>query len=163
LISPVWSAITCDFPGVGVYIGQAPRFEHLIIARMLSPRQMRLVTGARTRLGPGGGGGGEVGLEYYAVRDPSVVRVVPLDKPPINGFRHVSLIFQLERPQLLPDAVSLHPGLTPARAPVGTFLLTVGLPSAREEEFYRQAIVESPVSNFTDLYARIHDMGCREP
>jgi hypothetical protein len=156
LISPVWSAITCDFPGAGVYIGNAPRFEHLIICRMLSPRQVRLITGATTRLGKAGS---EVPLEYFAVRDPSVVRVVPVDKPAINGFRHVSLVFQIDRPQLLLDAVSVHPQLNALAIPPAAFLLTVGLPVSREETFYRQAVVERPVGQFSDLYARIHELG----
>lgn len=138
-----------------MYIGHAPRPEHLVALRMLSPRQMRLITGARTRLGPRGG---EVALEYFAVRDPSVVRVVPVDKAPVNGFRHVSLVFQIDRPSLLDDAVSLHPGIVPAVSPPQAFLLTVGLPIAREDEFYRRAIVDRPPGSFTDLYGRIAEM-----
>jgi len=161
LINPVWSATTCDFPGVGVYLGLAPRFEHLIIARMLSPKQIRLFTGAIVGVGKTG-----AAIEYYAVRDPSVVRVIPLPQPPLpNGFRHVKLAFQFERPHLLTDAVTMirmpNPGSTrPSEAPVG-FLITIGLAIGQEEDFYRRAIAEHEGQEFADLYARIADLaGC---
>ena len=139
-----------------MYLGSAPRFEHLIILRMLSPRQVRLITGATTRLGPVGA---EVPLEYYAVRDPSVVRVVPVDRAPVNSFRHVHLVFQIDRPQLLPDAVSVHPRMPGGGGPPCAFLLTVGLPLSREEQFYSRAIADPPVGPFADLFGRLHQMG----
>ena len=153
----MWSATTCDFPGAGLYIGLAPRYEHLIVSRMYTPRQVRLITAAHTRLG---NNGTACPLEYYAVRDPSVVRVIPVSLPPLpNGFRHVKLSFQFEKPQLLQDAVTVghHDGKE-----IWAFVLTVGLPMAREEAFYKRAIGDFPSQSFSDLYARARDLGCDE-
>jgi hypothetical protein len=157
LIHPVWSATTCDFPGAGLYIGLAPRHEHLIIARMCTPRQVRLITAGNIRLGENGAA---CPLEYYAVRDPSVVRVIPVSLPALpNGFRHVKLAFQFEKPQLLQDAVSM--GQLDGRD-IWAFVLTVGLPIATEDSFYRRAIGNYPSQSFTDLYARARELGCSE-
>lgn len=158
MINPVWSATTCDFPGAGVYLGLAPRFEHLIVGRMLSPRQVRLFTGASVGMGKGASP-----LEYYAVRDPSVVRVIPLHQPPLpNGFRHVKLAYQFDRPQLLADAVTLcrtNPGMPPGagEAP-SAFLVTIGLPLALEEQFFAQVTARGSHQEFGDLYARIAEL-----
>jgi hypothetical protein len=140
-----------------VYLGLAPRFEHLIVGRMLSPRQVRLFTGASVGVGKGGSP-----LDYYAVRDPSVVRVIPLAQPPLpNGFRHVKLAFQFDRPQLLGDAVTLSrpAGGSPGSgdAPVA-FLLTIGLAIAHEEQFCRRALTDHGHQEFADLYARIAEL-----
>jgi hypothetical protein len=157
LIHPVWSATTCDFPGAGLYIGVAPRYEHLIIARMCTPRQVRLVTAGTTRLG---NNGTVCPLEYYAVRDPSVARVIPVSLPPLpNGFRHVKLTFQFEKPHLLQDAVSL--GQLEGKE-IWAFVLTVGLPIAQEDSFYRRAIGNFPDQSVSDLYARARELRCSE-
>jgi len=150
LINPVWSATTCDFPGAGVYLGLAPRHEHLIVARMLTPRQVRLFTGARA-----GVGRSPAPLEYYAVRDPSVVRVIPVSQPPLpNGFRHVRLAFQFEKPQLLADAVSVPRGTHPGEQTFA-FLMSIGLPLAEEDGFYGRVALDSPEPDFAELYARL--------
>jgi hypothetical protein len=160
LIHPIWSATTCDFPGAGVYIGLAPRFEHMLVARLLSPKRVRVVTGAHTRFGTGGT---RCPLEYYAVRDPSVVRVIPIDRPPLpNGFRHVKLSFKLDQGRALQDAAA---GLNIAEASAhatGSFLMSIGLSLTREDAFYERAVGRYPDQDFTDLYARMRELGCEE-
>jgi hypothetical protein len=132
-----------------------PWHEYLIVARMFTPRQVRLVTSASTRLGSGGV---PCPLEYFAVRDPSIVRVIPVSLPPLpNGFRHVKLSFQFDRPHLLQDAVST--GQANGRE-IWAFIVTVGLPMGQEDEFYRKAIGDFPEQSFGDLYARARDLGC---
>lgn len=124
---------------------------------MFSPKQVRLVTAAHTRLG---NSGSACPLEYYAVRDPSCVRVVPVNLPPLpNGFRHVKLMFQFDKPHLLQDAVSV------AQADgkdIWAFVLTIGLPIAQEESFYDRAIGNFPNQGFSELYARARDLGCQD-
>jgi hypothetical protein len=122
---------------------------------MYSPKQVRLITAAQTRIGTNGS---VCPLEYYAVRDPSVVRVIPVTLPPLpNGFRHVKLAFQFDKPHLLQDAVSLgHPD----GKEIWAFVLTVGLPIPNEEAFYRRAIGDFPYQTFSDLYSRARDLGC---
>lgn len=124
---------------------------------MFSPKQVRLVTAAQTRLG---NSGAPCPLEYYSVRDPSVVRVVPVSIPPLpNGFRHVKLMFQFDRPNLLHDAVSLG---VPDGKDIWAFVLTIGMPTAREESFYRRAIGDYQNQTFSELYARARDLGCED-
>jgi hypothetical protein len=159
LIHPIWSATTCDFPGAGVYIGLAPRFEHMLVARLLSPKRLRVITGAHTRFGTGGA---RCPLEYYAVRDPSVVRVIPVDRPPLpNGFRHVKLAIKLERART-PEEISelrLHEPVAHATC---SFLMTIGLPLGREDAFYERAVARFPDQDFTELYSRMRELGCEE-
>jgi hypothetical protein len=121
---------------------------------MFSPKQVRLITAGQTKIGVNGS---VCPLEYYAVRDPSAVRVIPVNLPPLpNRFRHVKLAFQFDRPHLLQDAVSMgHPD----GKEIWAFVLTIGLPQAREEGFYRRAIGDHPVQSFSDLYTRAHDLG----
>jgi hypothetical protein len=159
LVHPIWSATTCDFPGAGVYIGLAPRFEHLLVARLLSPKRLRAITGAHTRFGAAGA---RCPLEYYAVRDPSVVRVIPVDRPPLpNGFRHVKLSIKLDLTRSPVDAAELNSREPEAHA-TGSFLMTIGLPLAREDAFYERAIARFPEQDFTELYARMRELGSED-
>src|SRR3954463_3387510 len=91
----LWSATTCDYPGAGVYVGLAPDFEHMAVARGLASKQARMFVGARMRPNA------EAALSlvtFYAVRDPSAVRVIPLNRAPVIGsFRHVELRIQINR------------------------------------------------------------------
>jgi hypothetical protein len=159
LIHPIWSATTCDFPGAGVYIGLAPRIEHTLVGRILSPKRVRLFTGAHTRFGSEGA---RCPLDYYAVRDPSVVRVIPVDRPPLpNGFRHVKLSFKFDRTRAVEDAMRALKELSqPPTHFTGAFLMSIGLPLLREEAFYDRAVAQYPDQEFTDLYTRMRELGC---
>lgn len=159
MITPIWSATRCDFPGAGLYIGLAPRQEHLLVTRVHTPKRMRAFSGASTRFGDSGA---FCPLEYYAVRDPSLVRVIPVKRPPLpNGLRHVKLAFQMGG---IPKLVAL---VEEVRATsdaavldsTAAFVMTIGLPLADEEGFYRRAVGMDPQQDFTDLYTRIRELG----
>jgi hypothetical protein len=160
LVHPVWSATTCDYPGAGVYIGLAPRREHVLIGRILSPKRLRVVAGGCVRFGTDGG---QSSIEYYAVRDPSVVRVIPVDRPPLpNGFRHVKLSFKFDRTKTVDDLareVNQVPELEADAS--AAFLMTIGLRIGREDWFYERAIGRHADQEFTDLYARLRELGCQ--
>ena len=161
MINPVWSATTCGFLGAGVYLGLAPRFEHLIVARRLSARQVRLFTGSTVGIGRGA-----APLDYYAVRDPSVVRVSPVHQPPRpNGFRHVKLAFQFEHRSGAEEAVVVARPSAPCGKPISeapvAFLLTIGLVNGQEQAFYRDVVADWPSQEFADLYARIAHLAGR--
>lgn len=166
----VWSATTCDFPGAGVYLGLAPYSEHVAVARWLTSRQLRVFTGGRIRVSTDGL---SWNLNYYAVRDPSAVKVKPLDKPPLpNGFRHVKLAFQFDRAATPPEdsaasKVSSEGGslLSEPRSPeltTAAFVLTIGLPMAREDQFFELAIGNHPDQDWGDVYGRMLEMGCKD-
>jgi hypothetical protein len=132
--------------------------EHEVVARLLAPKRLRRLTGASTRFGHNGA---RCPLDYYAVRDPSVVRVIPVKRPPMpNGFRHVKLSFQmtglsmeeaLEQLRRGPDAGGMDS--------TAAFVMTIGLPVAEEESFFQRAVAVEPNQDFTDLYTRIRDLG----
>ncbi len=157
MIHPVWSATSCDFPGAGLYIGLAPLLEQEVVSRLLTPKRMRVIAGATTRFGPSGA---PVPLEYYAVRDPSVVRVIPVKRPPLpSGFRHVKLSFQLTGMRVSETAEELRrsPNAAALDATAG-FVMTIGLPANEEEKFFERAVSVDPEQDFTDLCTRIRDM-----
>lgn len=158
MVQPIWSATSCDFPGAGLYIGLAPRLEHLVVAHLLTPKRVRAITGASTRFG---NTGSVCKLEYYAVRDPSLVRVIPVNRPPLpNGFRHVKLSFQLQ------GIAKLAEGLEEIRKGVdamelestAAFIMTIGLPVGDEDQFYQRGVAVDPNQDFTDVYTRIREM-----
>jgi hypothetical protein len=165
----VWSATTCDFPGAGLYLGLAPVTEHVLVARGLTSRQARLYIGGITAVREG-----ELwALNYIAIRDPSAVKVKPLDKPPLpNGFRHVSLVFQVERAGRSDSAGAMHENLESALHAVtsdntvvpgwGAFIVTIGLSPGKEARFFADWIASHPRQSWGDLYLRLRDEGCRE-
>lgn len=155
----VWSATTCDFPGAGLYLGLAPSGEHASVARRFSPRQVRISTHGTVKVRHDGP---PWPLNYFAVRDPSIVRVVPLDKPPLpNGFRHVKLHFQFDN--AAPGAHDESGRVVPEANPEisAAFVLTIGLPLAREDEFFAEAIGNWPAQDWGDVYRRLREMGRR--
>lgn len=154
-----WSATTCDFPGAGLYLGLAPSGEHTSVAQRFSTRQLRVLTGGSVRVR---NDGPNWPLNYFAVRDPSTVRVVPLDKPQLpNGFRHVKLHFQFGNaaaageedgqrtlPEASPDASS-------------AFLVTIGLPIPREEDFFREMVLGHAEQEWGEIYRRVRESARR--
>jgi hypothetical protein len=163
----VWSATTCDFPGAGLYLGLAPFSEHVAVARRLTARQLRVFTGGRVRMRADGE---TWPLNYFAVRDPSTIKVIPLDKPPLaNGFKHVKLAIQIEKGHNGDAAGSALPpemeaASTDARQRPGTaaFVATIGLTIAREERFFQDAVAGYPDQDWGDVYRRMQELGCRE-
>lgn len=157
-----WSATTCDFPGAGVYFGLAVPSEHLAVARRLSARQVRAFSGGTVTLRPDAEA---FPFNYFAVRDPSAVKVKPLNRPPLaNGFRHVKLAFNFERYyQPTPDFDSQAAveavgnamkaaGQDKAKPTTAAFLITIGLPIGREEQFFQETVISNPHQAWEDFY-----------
>jgi hypothetical protein len=169
ILNLVWSATTCDFPGAGLYLGLAPTTEHIAVARGLTARQARLYLGGITAVREG-----EFwALNYLAVRDPSAVKVKPLDKPPLpNGFKHVNLVFQVEKAGCSNSAAETHKDLestihagTAGNSDVpgwGAFIITIGLSPRKEAGFFSKWVAGHPRQSWGDLYLRLRDEGCRE-
>jgi hypothetical protein len=164
----VWSATTCNVPGVGLYLGVAPDYQHMGVARGLSPRQARLFVGGRIRLGREGT---TWPIYYYAVRDPSAVRVVPLDQPVLpGGFRHVELRIEIGRSGngnggaivVAHRARERAGGSAPDQDALSSaaFLITIGLPVEQEHPFFEQMIDRHFDQEWTEIYERIL-MRCR--
>jgi hypothetical protein len=157
-----WSATTCDFPGAGVYFGLAVPSEHVAVARRMTSKQLRVFVGGavtlRTDAPP-------FPFNYFAVRDPSAVKVKPLNRPPLaNGFRHVKLAFNFERfyqpandPEAERAAAAVEDACTritanQAKATTAAFLITIGLPLAREDRFFDDMIGSRPAQAWEDFY-----------
>jgi hypothetical protein len=161
----VWSAGACDYPGAGVYIGLAPDYEHMAVGRGLAARQARLFVGGRMRLKPGER---PCSFHYYAVRDPSAVRVVRLPRPAVpEGFRHVELRIQINRDShgetvVVQAPESGAPGSDGhhQRIPHAGFLLTIGMPIEREAAFFHRIIGAGPDQDWADVYERLRQNGC---
>lgn len=154
-----WSATTCDFPGAGLYLGLAPSSEHATVARRFSAKQVRILIDGTVRVRHDGP---SWPLNYIAVRDPSTVRVVPLDRPPLpNGFRHVKLHFQFDN--AAPGAADETGRTMPVSSPEisSAFILTIGLPLVREDEFFNEAVSAWPAQDWGDVYRRLRDLGRR--
>jgi hypothetical protein len=160
-----WSATTCDFPGAGVYFGLAVPREHAAVARQLTVKQLRTMAGGSVVLRADAP---PFPFNYFAVRDPSAVKVKALNQPPLeNGFRHVELAFNFERsykPHHDPEAERAAAELEEAcerdgKPATAAFLVTIGLPLAREDGFFRELIGRHPGQGWEDFYHRIAVMG----
>lgn len=163
----LWSATTCDYPGAGLYFGLSLHSEHVALARAFSPRQLRVLLGGRVTLRPNEP---PVAINYFAVRDPSTVKVTPVHQPPLhNGFRHVKVACNFDRAQVNPESELVAKQVDdmgrriagnkpPATA---AFLLTIGLGLAREDKFFHDALLIHPDQGWDDLYQRMKDLGCR--
>jgi hypothetical protein len=161
----LWSAATCSFKGAGVYVGLAPDYEHLAVARGLSSKQLHLFVGGRMRTD---GEQRPWGIHYYAVRDPSAVRVVPVGKPALpNGFRPVHLRFKFPEHNGRSTVVVAAPHEPEAReiacaaaAPIG-FVMTIGLSEEKERDFFLKIIEEHLDQNWGEVFQRVHEYGCK--
>jgi hypothetical protein len=167
-----WSAKVCPTRGAGAYTGLAPCPELLSVASRLNPRRVTVYAGASTQVGRAE----PCPLVYFAVRDPSAVRVVPvrrersagsgvLDEPAV----HVHLLFRFsDRPtrRLFDTPLDGGGGRLPAAvaaeaAPTGpgAFMLTIGLAPVHETMLYRNAAIQHPDQPWEDLCARIGEAG----
>lgn len=145
----VWSAAACEFPGAGVYVGLSPHAEHVELARGLTLKQARVFADGSLVVREASHAWL---INYFAVRDPSCVRVRPVARP------HVELVFRLGRPRHLLDALATS-GLEGQRPLVAedlsAFLLTIGLPAAAEEDFFRVVLAEAAHPDWAELYERV--------
>jgi hypothetical protein len=160
--SIVWSAATCQYPGAGVYVGSAPQWEHLVLARGLSHKQLRIFIGGRLTFE---GERRPWPIYYYALRDPSAARVVPIRNGRLpSGFDAVELRFRVGGAGA--DSV-VPPG--PERlqswaaetndCPPAGFIVTIGLDITKESGFFCKSL-DSHDLDWTELYSRIVRMGC---
>jgi hypothetical protein len=102
-------------------------------------------------------------VNYFAIRDPSSVRVVPVRTPPLpGGFRHVDLRFQIGRNGSREAVVIVprngHSGGAPLDQAVPAaagFLVSVGLPIAREQEFFEKMVLHNRDRHWNDVYTQL--------
>lgn len=150
-----WTAIDIEFSGAGVYLGFAPADEHELVTGRLSQKQARAFTGGTIavradRVSP---------LRYYAVRDPSAVKVKPVVRAS-DGTRHVHLIFGFVKKSrsggVVVEASCDGPSLWPV-APTGypAFILTIGLPIDREESFHERVVCAEPSQTLAEVCRRV--------
>ncbi|MBC7835801.1 MAG: hypothetical protein H7Y88_11980 [Phycisphaerales bacterium] len=126
------------------------------MARFLTSRQLRVYVGGAVTMRAEGP---RWPLHYFAVRDPSAVKVKPLEKPSLpNGFRHVKLVFQLDRPVPEPDAAVIPPCRDDTASPA--FLLTIGLRATKEELFFERVVTDHADQTWGDVYRRLSELGC---
>jgi hypothetical protein len=155
-----------------VYFGLAVPYEHVAVARRLTSRQARVFSGGSVALRADSP---PAPFNYFAVRDPSSVKVMPVKLPPLgNGFRHVKLAFNFERyyqPSTDPDSQSAVDALETSmhsfsegkdRPATAAFLITIGLPTHREERFFHDAIASNPGQAWADFYNLITEF-CKHP
>jgi hypothetical protein len=109
--------------------------------------------------GPVSGLGGRLLPTYYfAIRDPSCIKVKSVDAAPRqDGVRYVSLLFERDRMVPAEEAAALlrHDGESDS-----AFIVTVSLPVAREEQFCRAVLPQSE-EEWTDMFDRLCSMGPR--
>jgi hypothetical protein len=160
----LWSATTCEYPSAGVYFGLSLHAEHVAIARFLTPRQVRIMLGGTVTLRPGEG---PFPMNYFALRDPSALKVKPVDQPPLhNGFRHVKITCGFDRLQPTPETEVIArqvddngrrlAGGKPAAT--AAFLLTIGLPTSREDHFHKQTLLDHPGQGWDEFYQRMREL-----
>lgn len=156
-----WTALTIEFSGAGVYLGFAPVDEHELVASRLTQKQARAFSGGTIsvrsdRVSP---------LRYYAVRDPSAVKVKPVERPTADGSRHVQLIFGFSKARAAAatggvevEACDGSPAAWPM-PPTGypAFIVTIGLPIEREEAFHEHIVCAEPKQSLAELCRRVEE------
>lgn len=160
-----WTAVAVEFSGAGVYVGFAASDEHELVINRLSRKQLRVFTGGTIAVRPD-----RVSpLHYYALRDPSAVKVRPVNRPQPDGERHVQLIFDFPRGAPTNPASTIAPEtcapsgppamwrVTPTGLPA--FVLTIGLPIEREELFHLRVICAGISQNLSELCRTIMETG----
>lgn len=145
----VWSAMAGEFPGAGVYLGLASCDEHVAVARGLGPRQARLFLGGRMK----GASGGPSSIHYYAVRDPSAVRVIRIQPGTSGGSRHVELRILLGV-NGQSEALRVF-GPPPPGTPLAAFIMTIGLPPHEEVAFFEDVLVGCEQCSWQELLDRV--------
>lgn len=165
-----WTALTCNLEGTDIYFGltagQDDLLAYLVSADRLAAfpfQQIAIATGSTE----------QVPLRVYAVRDPSIVRITPMQgATPEPGFERVRLEFRLAQQALAKDngtpcAAEAKAGATEsppaASRPVIAFLLTIGLAEAREDEFYRTVVRDFLKRSWMSLPRLLHEIGCSQP
>lgn len=162
--SVIWSASGCGAAGAGVYIGVAPQHEHMIVARALSKRQAKLFIGghvvvpAETRPWQ---------IYYYAVRDPSAVRIIPVERGQSpGGFRPAELRFRFA-PSVDESVASPGPStLSTRKNGVGgtqpaVFIVTIGLNSGADRSFFQRVVGEGS-HEWADVFERVRGDLCSD-
>lgn len=162
----VWSGQACPFRRAGVYYGLSPVGAHEQVARWLLPRRGAVYTHGRLMVRPESGA--VAPLTYFAVRDPSAVRVVPVrrsraaPKGPLDDFTHVSLVFTPDRragaspgPEERELAHLSHLARESSEMDHGGFIVTIGLRTDREAEFHERVILGGGVPTYPQLCDRI--------
>jgi hypothetical protein len=158
--SPVlWSARACPFRKAGVYYGLSPAHTHIEITERLLPRRGQVYLNGRVRLRASQ----PLPCVYYAVRDPSVVRVVPVPASitgPERDNGHVSLIFPPPaRPAFAPASSEASATEAIQRCLVdqdqAAFVVSVGLRTQREAQFHRQVLLAHHDLPYSELCERI--------
>jgi hypothetical protein len=145
-----WSGAVYSFAGAGAYVGMAACDEHYSVARMILPRQGWVYAGGGTRFRQVE----RIPTVYYAIRDPSIVRIVPVQDPRSRPRRHVLLGFDPRR-----ESPS-HPAGMPALEVLkrhcearnhGVFIVTVGLAIDEEDRFFNTVVLACEGRDYGEL------------
>lgn len=150
-----WTALTCNLEGTDIYLGLAAARDDLALSsldhrciRVFPFRDINIVSGAPEK----------VPLRVYALRDPMIVRVTPLASPVIEeGFVQVRLDFDLAG---LVNAAQSNTEPVIDEHPVMAFLLAIGLPQEREEEFYGRVVHEFLDRSWMTIPRLLREVGC---
>lgn len=132
-----WSGAAYSFSGAGAYVGMASCEEHYSVARVILPRQGWVYPGGGTKLVK------VLPTVYFAVRDPSAVRIVPVADRRNRVRKHVLLGFDGGKKGPHDPAV---PAMEQLKKHCdeklhGVFIVTVGLPVREESRFFRSVVL----------------------
>ncbi len=161
MIAPItWSATDHSFAGAGAYVGLSSCVQQFTVARWLLPRRAALHASGSVAMRPTHAWP----LVYFAVRDPSAVRVIPVRPGRDPGRRHVLLQFDFghrrPEPPRLDDGAGGTRDLARLRSHCdeklhGVFVLTVGLAPAAEQDFIRAVRLHEARMSYGEICDRI--------
>jgi hypothetical protein len=155
-----WSALACPLRGAGGYLGVSPWVEQERVALSLSARRGVVYDGGKARVRAAA----PWPVRYFAIRDPSLIRVIPLDhRGPGPDDRHVTLMVKLngngthDADGVPRAAIPLAPPNDPEQ--MGVFMMTVGLRPELEAAFCRHAAHAAAGHNWQELCALMRHAG----
>ena len=165
-----WLAATCNLDGADIYLGLAAGMDDVVVYAM-SGSQMVAFPFQHIRITVGDAE--KMPLRVYAVRDASIVKVVTQPgQAPLEGFHRVRLDFHMSRAERAAEQASTAAAAkaskslaepAPPSYPVMAFLLTIGLPREREDEFYGRVVKEFLQRSWMTLPRLLKQIGCSTP
>lgn len=149
------TAYTCRINATDVYLGLAAGLDDILAHNADANQLMALPL---RRIAIANGHTTEVPLRVLAVRDSSIVNVLPVDGPAPEGFKRVQLRFTVGAIRKNGNGHASDEFHAPGR--VMAFVLTFGLSPDQEDHFFQKLFNDLLRDSWISLPKLLHDIGC---
>jgi hypothetical protein len=153
-----WTAYACDISSGKVLMGLAPGMEDALLRRALAPEKLARYASRQIPLSDHAVSG-TVELRLYAVREAALCRVEHVESDTVvPGFHRVKVSFACHS-----DPQNANADESSIAPPVIGFLLTLGLSTDDEQEFFKTVLDDFLSKSWSSLPKLLREVGCLEP